>query len=168
MKVSELKQLIKEEIVKALAENESKPTYKSKVDWYYVTDAAHKSGAAVAHDPDYDTPEGEIYIEKGTVGYKDGNEFRDEDDNTVEFKDEYFEKISGGSVNETEGKNKFIDKFKEFIGGEDATSVDIDYFSAQNKLTPEQKSVLKNKFLPNISIKSTGPLSPDINPRFGK
>jgi ribosomal protein S8 len=65
-------------------------------------------------------------------------------------------------------ENKFIRDFEEFIGDKDATSVDIDYFSAQNKLTPEQKSVLKNKFLPNISIKSTGPLSPDINPRFGK
>lgn len=65
-------------------------------------------------------------------------------------------------------KNKFIRDFEEFIGDKDATSVDIDYFSAQNKLTPEQKSVLKNKFLPNISIKSTGPPSPDINPRFGK
>ena len=65
-------------------------------------------------------------------------------------------------------ENKFIRDFEEFIGDKDATSVDIDYFSAQNKLTPEQKSVLKNKFLPNISIKNTGPLSPDINPRFGK
>ncbi len=94
MKISELKQIIKEEIIKVLTENESKPTYKSTVDWYYVTDAAHKSGAAIAHDPKYDAPKGDIYIEKGTVGYKDGDEFRDEDGNTVEFKAEYFEKIS--------------------------------------------------------------------------
>ena len=102
MKVSELKQLIKEEIVKVLTENSSNPAYKSTVDWYYVTNSAHKSGATVAHDPKskYDAPKGDIYIKKGTVGYKDGNEFRDEDDNTVEFKDEYFEKISENSVNE--------------------------------------------------------------------
>ena len=65
-------------------------------------------------------------------------------------------------------ENKFIRDFEEFIGDKDATSVDIDYFSAQNKLTPEQKSALKNKFLPDFSIKSTGPLPSNIKPRFGK
>jgi hypothetical protein len=93
MKVSELKQIIKEEIVKALAENESKPTHKSKVDWYYVTDSAHKSGAAVAHDPKYDAPKGDLYIEKGTKGWVSGNKFEDEEGNDVEYKAEYFEKL---------------------------------------------------------------------------
>jgi hypothetical protein len=65
-------------------------------------------------------------------------------------------------------ENKFIRDFEEFIGDGDATESVIDYFSKKNKLTPEQKSALKNKFLPNISIKSTGPLSPDIKPRIGK
>lgn len=65
-------------------------------------------------------------------------------------------------------ENKFIKDFEEYIGDEDATESVIDYFSKKNKLTPEQKSALKNKFLSKFSIKSTGPLPSDIKPRIGK
>jgi hypothetical protein len=65
-------------------------------------------------------------------------------------------------------ENKFIEDFEEYIGDGDATEAVIDYFSLKNKLTPEQKSALKNKFLSKFSIKSTGPLPSDIKPRIGK
>lgn len=65
-------------------------------------------------------------------------------------------------------ENNFIKDFEKFIGDGDATEAVIDYFSWKNKLTPQQKSALKNKFLSKFSIKSTGPLPSDIKPRIGK
>lgn len=65
-------------------------------------------------------------------------------------------------------ENNFIKNFEKFIGDGDATEAVIDYFSLKNKLTPQQKSALKNKFLSKFSIKSTGPLPSDIKPRIGK
>jgi hypothetical protein len=107
MKVSELKQIIKEEIVKALAENESKPTHKSKVDWYYINDNSDypgPKGRTVPNAKGFDNPKDykgtELYIKKGTKGYVGGSKFEDEEGNDVEYKAEYFEKISGNQVNE--------------------------------------------------------------------
>ena len=101
MKRSELKQLIKEEIQKVLAENESKPTHKSKVDWYYINDNSDYPGPKGRTVPDakgFDNPKKykgtELYIKKGTKGYVDGSKFEDEEGNDVEYKAEYFEKIS--------------------------------------------------------------------------
>jgi hypothetical protein len=100
MKVSELKQLIKEEIVKALAENESKPTHKSKVDWYYINDDSDypgPKGRTVPNAKGFDNPKDykgtELYIKKGTKGYVGGSKFEDEEGNDVEYKAEYFEKL---------------------------------------------------------------------------
>ena len=78
--------------------------------------------------------------------------------------------IEDTQLNEIKDEEKFIKDFKKYIGDTDATSAVIDYFSKENKLTPEQKLALKNKFLTrsDFSIKSTGPLSPDIKPRFDK
>jgi hypothetical protein len=107
MKVSELKQLIKEEIVKALAENEIKPTHRSNVDWYYVeeySDYPGPKGRTVPNAKGFDNPKDykgtELYIKKGTKGYVSGGKFEDEEGNDVEYKAEYFDKISGNQVNE--------------------------------------------------------------------
>ena len=111
MKVSELKQLIKEEIVKALAENKSKPTHRSNVDWYYVeeySDYPGPKGRTVPNARGYDDPTGydgtELYVPEGTVGYIDGDRFivasGKREGNDVEYKAEYFDEISGRSVNE--------------------------------------------------------------------
>jgi hypothetical protein len=104
MKVSELKQIIKEEIVKALTENESKPTHKSNVDWYYVeeySDYPGPKGRTVPNAREYDDPTGydgtELYVPEGTVGYiKDGKFIvasGKREGNDVEYKAEYFDKI---------------------------------------------------------------------------
>ena len=119
MKVSELKQLIKEEIVKALAENESKPTHKSKVDWYYINDNSDypgPKGRTVPNAKGFDNPKDykgtELYIKKGTKGYVGGSKFEDEEGNDVEYKAEYFEKISGNQVNEA-NEYKYEDDYDE-------------------------------------------------------
>ena len=108
MKVSELKQIIKEEIVKVLAENEIKPTHRSNVDWYYVeeySDYPGPKGRTVPNAREYDDPTGydgtELYVPEGTVGYiKDGKFIvasGKREGNDVEYKAEYFDKISGNS-----------------------------------------------------------------------
>jgi len=101
MKKSELKQLIKEEIAKILSENKNKPTHKSKVNWYYIEDNSDYPGPKGRTVPDaegFDNPKKfkgtELYIKKGTKGWASGNKFEDEDGNDVEYKAEYFEKIS--------------------------------------------------------------------------
>lgn len=97
MKVSELKQLIKEEIVKVLSENEDwfKPTHISKVDWYLVYDSPNKSGTMVAHDPNskLDTPEGELLIQQGEELMKHGNNMYNYEEVDVPFNEKYFDKI---------------------------------------------------------------------------
>ena len=111
MKVSELKQIIKEEIVKALVENEIKPTHRSNVDWYYIeeySDYPGPKGRTVPNAREYDDPTGydgtELYVPEGTVGYiKDGKFIvasGKREGNDVEYKAEYFDEISGRSVNE--------------------------------------------------------------------
>ena len=64
--------------------------------------------------------------------------------------------------------DRLIEKFKEFIGDEEATDLDIEYFSYKNKLTTAQQALLKKTFLSDFGIKSTGPLPPDIKPKFGR
>jgi hypothetical protein len=64
-------------------------------------------------------------------------------------------------------EKKIIDKFTKWADGEDPTSIDIDYYSAQKKLNSEEKALLKRTFLEDFSITSTGPLSSDIRPRIG-
>jgi hypothetical protein len=64
-------------------------------------------------------------------------------------------------------ENELIDKFKKYIDSDDITSIDIDYYSTKNNLTPEQKALLKKTFLKDFSIKSTGPV-PDIRYKFDK
>jgi hypothetical protein len=156
MKVSELKQIIKEEIAKVLDENSSKPTHISNVDWYYVTNSTHKSSATVPDDTRYDAPEGELYIKRGTVGYKNGNEFRDEDGNTVEFSDEYFTKLK-----------PFIIKFKNWAV-DNPTTTDIEFFARKYNLNSEQQYLLKKIFTyTDFRITPTGPLPSDIKPRIG-
>jgi len=114
MKVSELKQIIKEEIVKALAENESKPTHRSNVDWYYIeeySDYPGPKGRTVPNARGYEDPTGydgtSLYVPEGTVGYVDGDKFivtsGKRKGNDVEYKAEYFDKISENQVNEGEG-----------------------------------------------------------------
>ena len=104
MKVSELKQIIKEEIVKVLTENSSKPTHKSKVDWYYINDNSDypgPKGRTVPNAKGFDNPKEykgtELYIKKGTKGYVDGDRFivasGKREGNDVEYKAEYFDKI---------------------------------------------------------------------------
>ena len=65
-------------------------------------------------------------------------------------------------------ENRFIDKFKEFIGDEDVTDLDIEYFAYKNKLTSAQKALLKKTFLSDFDIKSTGPLPANIRGKIGK
>ncbi len=100
MKLTELKKIIKEEIEKVLAENKSKPTHKSKVDWYYINDDSNypgPKGRTVPNAEGFDNPKKykgtELYIAKGTKGYVSGNKFEDEEGNDVQYKAEYFEKI---------------------------------------------------------------------------
>ena len=111
MKVSELKQIIKEEIVKVLTENSSKPTHKSKVDWYYINDNSDYPGPKGRTVPDakgFDNPKKykgtELYVKKEDKGYVKDNKFivasGEREGNDVEFKTEHFEKISENSVNE--------------------------------------------------------------------
>lgn len=99
--------LITENHFNQLTENESKPTHKSKVDWYYINDDSDypgPKGRTVPNAEGFDNPkeyEGtELYIAKGTKGYVSGNRFEDEDGNDVGYKAEYFEKISESQVNE--------------------------------------------------------------------
>ena len=95
MKVSELKQIIKEEIAKALDENSSKPTHISNVDWYLVYNSPNKSGAMVAHDPDsgLDIPKGELLIQKGDKLMKHGNNMYNDDEVDVPYSEDYFDLI---------------------------------------------------------------------------
>jgi len=104
MKISELKQIIKEEIIKVLAENESKPTHRSNVDWYYIekySDYPGPKGRTVPNARDYDDPTGydgtELYVPEGTTGYIKNGEFivasGKREGNSVEYKAEYFDKI---------------------------------------------------------------------------
>ena len=95
MKKSELKQLIKEEIVKILTENENyfQPTHISKVDWYLVDDSSHKGGEMVPHDPKYKAPKGEILIHSGDKVMKVRNEMENEEGTRVEYKTTFFEKL---------------------------------------------------------------------------
>ena len=109
MKRSELKQIIKEEIVKILTENESKTTHKSKVDWYYINDDSDypgPKGRTVPNAKGFDNPKEykktELYIKKGTKGYVKGSKFEDEDGNDVQYKAEYFEKLSENQIREIE------------------------------------------------------------------
>jgi len=114
MKVSELKQLIKEEIVKALSENEIKPTHRSNVDWYYIeeySDYPGPKGRTVPNARGYEDPTGydgtSLYVPEGTVGYVNGDKFivasGKREGNDVEYKAEYFDKISENQLNEGEG-----------------------------------------------------------------
>lgn len=111
MKVSELKHIIKEEIAKVLAENKIKPTHRSNVDWYYIeeySDYPGPKGRTVPNARGYDDPTGydgtKLYVPEGTVGYIDGDRFivasGKREGNDVEYKAEYFDEISGRSVNE--------------------------------------------------------------------
>ena len=118
MKKSELKQIIKEEIVKILTENKSKPSHKSKVDWYYINDDSDypgPKGRTVPNAKGFDNPKEykktELYIKKGTKGYVNGSKFEDEDGNDVQYKAEYFEKLSENQIREMQGKEIDLDKF---------------------------------------------------------
>ena len=100
-KMQKLAGLITENQFNQLIENESKPTHKSKVDWYYINDDSDypgPKGRTVPNAEGFDNPkeyEGtELYIAKGTKGYVSSNRFEDEDGNDVGYKAEYFEKIS--------------------------------------------------------------------------
>jgi hypothetical protein len=134
MKKSELKQIIKEEIVKILTENKSKPSHKSKVDWYYINDDSDypgPKGRTVPNAKGFDNPKEykktELYIKKGTKGYVNGSKFEDEDGNDVQYKAEYFEKLSENQIREMQGEElaKFekvkarevAGKFKKHISG---------------------------------------------------
>ena len=108
MKVSELKQIIKEEIVKVLAENESKPTHKSTVDWYYIEDNSDYPGPKKRTVPvakGFDNPKKykgtELYVKKEDKGYVKDDKFTvasgEREGNDVEYKAEHFEKISKNS-----------------------------------------------------------------------
>jgi hypothetical protein len=128
MKKSELKQIIKEEIVKILTENKSKPSHKSKVDWYYINDDSDypgPKGRTVPNAKGFDNPKEykktELYIKKGTKGYVQGSRFEDEDGNDVQYKAEYFEKLSENQIREIQGEELDLDKFakakaKEIVG----------------------------------------------------
>lgn len=93
--------LITESQYRKLTEENSQPTHKSKVDWYYINDNSDypgPKGRTVPNAKGFDNPkkykETELYIKKGTKGYVSGTKFTDEDGNDVEYKAEYFEKIS--------------------------------------------------------------------------
>ena len=184
MKVSELKQIIKEEIVKALAENESKPTHRSNVDWYYVeeySDYPGPKGRTVPNARGYEDPTGydgtSLYVPEGTVGYVDGDKFivtsGKRKGNDVEYKAEYFDKISSNQVNEDDSiklsyKDKqLIKKFQNWAV-DNPTSTDVEFFSHRHNLNSEQRYLLKKVFLFNndIKITPTGPLPSDIVPRL--
>jgi len=82
--------------IKALNEGTTE-VYTSKVDWYYIeeySDYPGPKGRVVPDASGYDSPkeyEGiELYIAKGTQGYKRNNQFEDEEGNTVPFEKEYF------------------------------------------------------------------------------
>ena len=69
-------------------------------------------------------------------------------------------------IQKTLNENELINKFKKWVNSDKVTSIDIDFYASENKLTPEQKSLLEKTFLnSDFSIKSTGP-APDIRFRF--
>jgi hypothetical protein len=87
-----------------LDENESKPTHRSNVDWYYIeeySDYPGLKGGTVPNTHGYADPTGydgtELYVPEGTVGYVSGNKFivtsGKREGNDVEYKAEYFDEI---------------------------------------------------------------------------
>lgn len=100
--LDKLKELFPSE--NSVNENESKPTHRSNVDWYYVeeySDYPGPKGRTVPNAREYDDPTGydgtELYVPEGTVGYiKDGKFIvasGKREGNDVEYKAEYFDKI---------------------------------------------------------------------------
>ena len=104
LKMQKMAGIITEGQFKQLTENEDyfQPTHTSNVDWYLVYNSPNKSGAMVAHDPDYNAPKGEILIYAGDEVMKVGEEMENEEGTRVEYVPEYFDLISEGQVNENE------------------------------------------------------------------
>ena len=72
------------------------------------------------------------------------------------------QKIIKEEISKVLTKNQLVKDFKKQIGKDKTpTSADIDYYTREYKLTPDQKLILKKTFpSDDIKIKSTGP-TPD-------
>jgi len=104
LKMQKLAGLITENQLKQLIENESKPTHRSNVDWYYIeeySDYPGPKGRTVPNTRGYEDPTGydgtELYVPEGTIGYINDDRFivtsGKRKGNDVEYKAEYFDKI---------------------------------------------------------------------------